>query len=549
MKSESRQTGVALAKLLVGTGIIIPAAGHDLLISGIVADSRQAGPGMLFVAVKGETVDGHDFLAAAVKSGCAAVVVEGKPDDDTSCSLGVPVLVAEDGRRAVAELAANFYGHPEQEMKLIGITGTNGKTTTSYILESMVKAGGGNPGVIGTISYRYGGREEEAPFTTPEPIMLYRMMREMVDQKVDHLIMEVSSHALVQKRLFGIKFDLAVFTNLSHEHLDFHIDMYHYFEAKSRLFSEYLKNDGVAVVMLSEIKESNETDIGWGDKLVDDLFATGRFRKYNDSGEEKGNLLLTCGVKRGDIYVESAVVSLDGTRAEIVGLGDDVNFESRLVGDFNLLNMATAMGVGKVLGLSDRQMARGFGETETVPGRLERVREESGGDFAGMCRVFVDYAHTPDALSGVLLSVKPLCRGRLLVVFGCGGDRDRVKRPLMGEIAGKLSDVAIITSDNSRSEEPQLIMAEIERGLLSAAGPLPRSRVSDLLASGGRGYDIIEARDEAIAAAIEAAAPEDVVLICGKGHENYQLVGGQKHFFDDRLEARKFLRMKLGQGC
>lgn len=545
MKKQTGQTTeITLAELLDGTGIMIPEAGHDLLISGIVADSRQAGPGKLFVAVKGETVDGHDYLAAAVKLGCAGVVVERKPAEE----LGVPVLLVSDGRRAVAELAASFHGHPERELKIVGITGTNGKTTTSYLLESMIRAGGGEPGVLGTVSYRYRGREEDASFTTPEPLVLYGLLREMVDNGVDHLIMEVSSHALVQERLHGIKFDVAAFTNLSHEHLDFHGDMDGYFQAKRRLFLDYLKKEGVAVIMLADEEGC------WGERLVTELLAAG-FQRYGDhlpaKGGDPGNLLLTCGRTRGDLHVAEAEITLEGIRAEIVGLGDEVVFSSPLVGDFNLLNMATALGIGHVLGLSEKQLGDGLAGTASVPGRLERVRPAAGREFAvGKCRVFVDFAHTPDALAGVLRSVRALCKGRLVVVFGCGGDRDRGKRPVMGEIAGSLAEVVIITTDNSRSENPRHIMADIEKGLVAGEQVvLPRLKAAAMLTGGLPGYDVIESRSEAIRVAIAHASGDDVVLICGKGHETYQLVGDKKYFFDDRLEARKYLTEEMKEAA
>ena len=545
MTKESGATSKTLAELISGTGIEVAEGDLTLQICGIVADSRKAGPGQLFVAVKGETVDGHDFLARAVELGCVAVVVEQGLSVAAAKELGVTVLVVADSRRAVAELAANFYGHPEHQLKMIGITGTNGKTTTRYLLESMILAGGGEPGVIGTVNYRFKGCEEGASFTTPEPIALYRMMRGMVESGVDHLIMEVSSHALAQKRLHGIAFDVAAFTNLSHEHLDFHGDMAGYFAAKSRLFTEHLKEDGIAVVMVGDEEEPAGQELAWGDQLVAALLNSGRFYKYDQGSGAEGsgrrNFLLTCGHKRGDIHVAAAEITLEGIKAEIVGLGDEVFFESPLVGDFNLLNMATAMAVGHVLGLSAEQIGRGLAATAKVPGRLERVGRDDG-NGGGQCRVFVDFAHTPDALSGVLQSVRSLCRGRLLVVFGCGGDRDQAKRPIMGEIAGRLADVVIITTDNSRSEAPLDIMTDIEGGLLlEEASLLPKGRVQDLLAAGGKGYDLIESRSEAIRLAISFAAADDVVLICGKGHETYQLVGNKKYFFDDRLEAGKQL--------
>jgi len=541
MTSGTHPNSKTLRQLVVSPGVRIIRGDQDLQVTGVVADSRQVEPGSLFIAVKGETVDGHDYLAGAVKRGCTAVVVEQGCAVDRYHHLEVPVLEAENGRRAIAQLSAEFYDHPDRQLKLIGITGTNGKTTTSYLLEEIIAAGGGVVGVVGTVSYRFRKREEAASFTTPEPTVLYRLMREMADSGVDHLIMEVSSHALSQNRLYGIVFDVAVFTNLSHEHLDFHGEMEGYFAAKSLLFKEHLKEDGVAVVMLADEESPAEETGDWGDRLVDDLVKTGRFRRAGEGGH--GGLLLTCGRNRGDIHIDEAEISLEGIRASAIGLGEALTMRSSLVGDFNLLNMATAVGTGHVLGIKAGQIGRGIAETHVVPGRLERVRAMDGSDFGpGKCRVFVDFAHTPEALSGVIRSVRPLCSGRMVVLFGCGGDRDRAKRLVMGEIAGRLADVAIITSDNSRSEEPMAIMAEIEKGLLAGGSAhLKRGQAAELLLSGSRGYDIIESRSEAIRTAIRNAGPEDVILICGKGHETYQIVGSTRHFFDDRLEAGKQL--------
>jgi UDP-N-acetylmuramyl-tripeptide synthetase len=542
MTNVTQPGSKTLRQLIAKTGVRMISGDQESVVSGVVADSRQVEPGSLFIAVKGEMVDGHDYLAGAVRQGCAAVVVEQGCAVECYHHLEVPVLEAGDGRRAIAQLAAEFYDHPEHRLKLIGITGTNGKTTTSYLLEKIIAAGGGMVGVIGTVSYRYKTIEETASFTTPEPTVLYRLMREMVDGGVDHLIMEVSSHALIQKRLDGIVFDLAVFTNLSHEHLDFHGDMEDYFAAKSLLFEEHLKEDGVAVVMLSDEEDPLEPAGAWGDRLVENLVKSSRFRRPGD-GSEEGSLLHTCGRNRGDIHLGEAEISLEGIRATAIGLEEDLILHSSLVGDFNLLNMATAMGVGHVLGIKAEQIGQGIAETGVVPGRLERVRNQDGNDFGpGKCRVFVDFAHTPEALSGVIQSVRPLCNGRLVVLFGCGGDRDRAKRPVMGEIAGRLADVVIITSDNSRSEDPVAIMAEIEKGLLAGySEPVTSQPAAQLLLTGIRGYDIIESRSEAISVGISKAAPEDVILICGKGHETYQIIGSTRHFFDDRLEAGKQL--------
>jgi len=514
-----------------------PVPGSDVKIVGITADSREVRPGFLFVAVQGGTVDGHKYVGQAVEQGCVAVLVQqgcGVSDK----VLPVPVVSVKDSRLALAELAASFHGHPELDLKIIGLTGTNGKTTSSYLLESIIRADGKEPGVIGTVNYRFCGEERPAPHTTPEPIVLFDVMRQMVDCGVSHLIMEVSSHALSQERLHGLYFDIAVFTNLSRDHLDFHSGMEEYFAAKKKLFTEHLKPEGVAVIVVGE----DSPDV-WGDRLARELLETGNFTRYSPEPAKSGESfrqLLTCGTGRGDVQAAGTVMDLDGIKTELYFPGGRLEVISRLVGDFNLQNILAAVSVGYVLGLERNRLADGVTAMETVPGRLERVSGPPGAkSTAG--KVFVDYAHTPEALAGVLTSLRRLNQGRLITVFGCGGDRDRGKRSIMGEIAGRLSDVSIVTTDNPRTESPEGILADIVQGIKQGCPQLERKGAEILLNKGRRGYDVIPSRKEAIRVAVSFSGPDDVVLISGKGHEDYQIVGRQRHFFDDRLEAGKCL--------
>jgi len=350
--------------------------------------------------------------------------------------------------------------------------------------------------------------------------------------------MEVSSHALALGRVAGLRFDLALFTNLTRDHLDFHGTMAAYFAAKKTLFTEHLKEDGAALVMLSESEDGEEE---WGGHLVEELLATGRFSR-SESGKKTRKLrpgqvpLLTCGRRRGELRIGRAELSLAGINADLLlPDGGGLTINSPLVGDFNLENILVAVGGGWLAGFTPEQLTAGVGAMRRVPGRLERVEVPEGGN----CLVFVDYAHTPDALTRVLVTLRRLGGGRLVVVFGCGGDRDRGKRPLMGAAAGQLADVVLVTSDNPRSEEPLAIMAEIEPGICPAGGQplLPRLRAESLLAGGGRGYDLVVSRRQAIRLAVGCARPGDVVLLAGKGHEDYQIIGRQKFYFDDRHEA------------
>ncbi len=487
-------------------------------VDTVTADSRQAGPGSVFVALRGSAADGHDYIDQAVARGCRHLVVEKSPG-----SLeGVSVARVRDTHQALGRLAAAVYDFPARSLTMIGLTGTNGKTTVSWIVEQMLASCGFQVGVIGTVNYRYRDRSgtsvtRPAPLTTPDPVALQALLREMVDAGVSHVVMETSSHALDQGRLEGINFDVAVFTNLSRDHLDYHGSMEEYFQAKKLLFTRYLKQGGRPVVVIDPERSKDD----WGTSLAEEL----RDRLS----------VVTCGFGE-ECVVRATDASLDlhGFDCTLFLAGQEYGLHSSLTGRYNLLNVLAAAGVGKALGLDDRAVVKGLGQLAPVPGRLERVRLAGAGSQGPT--VFVDYAHTPDALANVLQTLRNLVRGRLICIFGCGGDRDRGKRPLMGQVAGEYADIAVVTSDNPRSEDPQAIIDEICEGLEKKNSS--RLAVATLFNDGAaHGHVSVPDRRSAIAVGCSLAGSEDIVLIAGKGHEEYQILGDKRIFFDDRLEA------------
>jgi len=491
-------------------------------ITAVTSDSREAGPGSLFVALRGSRVDGHDYVVQAIRQGCSCVVVERDPG-----SLpGGTVVRVTDSHAALGVLSAAFHRFPARSMIMIGLTGTNGKTTVSWLLEQMLQNSGFRVGVIGTVNYRYLDRSgkqvvEKAPLTTPGPVLLQQLLRRMADEGVTHVVMETSSHALVQKRLEGICFDLGVFTNLSRDHLDFHGTMEEYFAAKKLLFTRFLKKNGWAVIVADQGGQQN----GWGQQLGIEL--------ARDAVQLK---ILTCGFGHDcTVQADRIFQDINGFSCRL-GLADkDFFVSSGLTGRYNVLNVLAAAGVGVGLGMEPQDIVQGLGKVQAVPGRLERVLLP-GADDRVLPAVFVDYAHTPDALKNVLQTVKKLANGRVICVFGCGGDRDRGKRSLMGAVAAELADLAIVTSDNPRSEEPEAIVREVAAGLAVAGST--ELLATELFVGGARqGFTCITNRKTAIYTACSTAGPEDIVLIAGKGHENYQILGRERIFFDDRLES------------
>jgi UDP-N-acetylmuramyl-tripeptide synthetase len=465
----------------------------DLEIADVRDDSRHVSKGDLFLATRGQTTDGHRFLDVAAQRGAVAAIVA---DDAREPFAGVRIRVPSTSQ-ALARVAANRWGRPADALTLIGVTGTNGKTTTTFLAEGLVRAHGGVPGVLGTVTYRFAGVERPAPFTTPSPLLLHQTLAEMRAAGVTHVAMEVSSHALALDRVAGLRFRVAAFTNLTQDHLDFHGTMEAYRDAKAQLFAQYLAPDGAGVILIDR-----EGGL--------DMLASVRGRAISVSAAGAS----------ADVRMTRVEQSVDGIAAEVATPNGPVALRSSLIGGFNVENLALAVGIGVALDLSPGQIAAGLASVRGVPGRLERVPSERG--FG----VFVDYAHTPDALERVMAALRPLTRGRLIVVFGCGGDRDKTKRPKMGAAVARDADLPIVTSDNPRTEDPQAIVDMIVEG------------VKTVRASG---FIVEIERRRAIELALEAAREGDVVLIAGKGHEDYQIVGTHKLHFDDREQAREAL--------
>jgi UDP-N-acetylmuramoyl-L-alanyl-D-glutamate--2,6-diaminopimelate ligase len=477
--------------------------GKDPEVSGVTLDSRAVRQGTLFVAARGEKRDGHEFAKAAAQAGAAAVIAEREVD----CAPA-PLLLAADARRAAALCAANFHGRPGEKLTVLGVTGTNGKTTTTYLVEGCARAAGIPIGVLGTVSYRIAAKARPASHTTPESTELQALLAEMVAGGDRLAVLEVSS--LAQSRADGIPFAAAAFTNLTRDHLDFHGTMEAYLAAKRRLFVELLREGGVAVV---------NADDPHGEALAAELSGMGK-------------TVWTFSTRKAAALRASEVqLSLAGIRARVETPRGKLALESPLVGPHNLDNRLAAIGLALAAGLSLDAVARGLAACAGAPGRLERV-EKNG------VRAFVDYAHSDDALSRACAALRAVEPRRLVVVFGCGGDRDRGKRPLMGKAAGAAADLVVVTSDNPRTENPDAIIAEIVPGVEDAGLALLHP---DDAREGARGYVIEADRGRAIRLALAAAKSGDAVLIAGKGHEDYQIVGTEKRHFDDREQARQAL--------
>lgn len=463
-------------------------------ITDLVYDSRQATPGCLFVCLEGLSSDGHRFAAQAVAAGAAAVVVRVMPDP----AVTVPLVFVNDTREALARLAGAYYGRPTRSLALAGVTGTNGKTTTTHFLTAVAQAAGEKTGRIGTIGYDVAGQHFDAPHTTPESPVLNRLFRQMVGAGVRFAAMEVSSHALEQRRSFGLDFAAVLFTNLTQDHLDYHADIEAYYVAKRRLFRGAERGSTAAPVAVIN------ADDPAGRRLA---------------GEADGRVV-TFGAEQPADY-RATVRRMDGTGTELSlsTPAGPLDLSLKMVGPFNVLNAAGAAAAMLELGYAREAVSTGLATLPGVPGRMEPV--DCGQPFA----VIVDYAHTPDALERVLRATRVATAGRLIAVFGCGGDRDRTKRPIMGRLATELADLTFITSDNPRSEVPAAIVAEIEAGARA----------------GGHAYEAVVDRRTAIGRALHAAAPGDAVVIAGKGHEPYQILADRTIHFDDREEASAVL--------
>ncbi len=471
-------------------------------VATVAHDSRAVSPGSVFVAIRGQRADGAKFAADAVKRGAVAIVAESA----APAGFPVPWIKTTDARLALAELAAIFYGRPSDSLTVVGVTGTNGKTTTTYLLASVFDAAGMPCGRIGTVTFRIGsgaGDERDASHTTPEASEIQRLLREMVDRGSKACAMEVSSHALVLHRVANMRFAAAIFTNLTRDHLDFHGDMAQYFAAKRRLF-EMLPAGAPAIVNVDDPK---------GAELAASL-----------------PRVTTFAIDRpADVRATHLHSSLEGLAFTVETPRGTIDMRSPLVGRPNVYNILGVVAAASALDLPAPAIEEGIARLERVPGRFQIVSASTDD-----VRVVVDYAHTDDALKNLLETARPLSPGRLITVFGCGGDRDRTKRPLMGAVAGRLSDFVVLTSDNPRSEDPDRIIEEIKLGLAPAPEPgAPKRHTTPFATSPDRRL--------AIEQAIRSAKPGDLVIIAGKGHEKYQVIGDRTLPFDDVEAARAAL--------
>ena len=487
------ELGVELERkgLLDGAASALP---PSAVVTGIACDSRRVERGHVFVALQGLRADGADFARQALDRGAVAIVSERQAPPSLA-----PWITVGDARLALAVLAAAFYRHPSDEMQVVGITGTNGKTTTAYLVASIFEAAGEHCGILGTTGYKVGDEMRDATHTTPEAPDVQSLLREMADRGCGACAMEVSSHALSLRRVDDVRFAAGVFTNLTRDHLDFHADMEAYFQSKRRLF-EMLPPGAPALINLDDPRGASLVDVG--------------------------RRPVTYAINRpADITPGALSIALDGLTFDVRTPRGTLHVRSALVGRPNVYNILAAVSTGTALGASFSAIERGVRDLAGVPGRFQVV---SGAKDEVV--VVVDYAHTDDALRNLLETARPLARGRLITVFGCGGDRDRTKRPLMGAVAGRLSDLILITSDNPRGEDPQRIIDEVLRGITADTRRGSEQRVL-----------AVPDRRRAIDTAIELARPGDLVLVAGKGHEKYQVIGGQALPFDDVAVAREAL--------
>ncbi|WP_421655834.1 UDP-N-acetylmuramoyl-L-alanyl-D-glutamate--2,6-diaminopimelate ligase [Leptothermofonsia sp. ETS-13] len=495
-----------LRELLAAVPEIAPLSDHpalDLEVKGLATNSLACQPGDVFIGMPGTRVDGGDFWAGAIAAGAIAAIVSPQAAQKASSSgqstLGREpcIISASDMVRACAQLAAAFYRYPAQQMKLVGVTGTNGKTTTTHLIEFLLNQAQKPTALLGTLYARWRSYQQTAAHTTPFAVELQRQLAEALAAGCEYGVMEVSSHALAQGRVLSCPFEVAVFTNLTQDHLDFHRDMDDYFSAKALLFNtDYLK--GRAVINL---------DDSYGQRLIQQ---TGQAQVWSYSTQNS----------EADLWTSDLSYGPDGVSGVLHAPQGKVPFRSPLVGQFNLSNLLAAIGAALHLGLELEEMVAALPSFSGVPGRMEQVHIAPNQDIS----VIVDYAHTPDSLENLLRAARPFIQGRMVCVFGCGGDRDRGKRPKMGKIAADLADGVYVTSDNPRTEDPQRILQDILEGIPDSVQPI-----------------VIADRAEAIRTAILQAQPGDGVLIAGKGHEDYQILGTEKIHFDDREQARAAL--------
>jgi len=488
---------VLLSNLLAGLPLSLVSLVEDRKIRGIAYDSRQVERDFLFVAVKGYQTDGHLYVPDALERGACAVILQ----DMVAVPGNISWALGADTRKILAQTAARYYDYPARKMKMVGVTGTNGKTTTANLIEAIYREHGMSTGLIGTIHNRIGDRLLPVEHTTPESADLQQLLAEMAAAGVQVVAMEVSSHALVLHRVEECAFDTAVFTNLTQDHLDFHGDMQQYLEAKSLLFSGLGRDDGKHGAKCAVVNID--------DPAAEQIIAACRVP------------VITCGInKDADVKARDVRVTAHGVTFTVVQGDEQVDLKLKLTGKFNAYNALAAVAAGLADHIPMPTIKAALERVTGVPGRFELVN--GGQDFA----VVVDYAHTPDGLANVLATAREFTTNKLICLFGCGGDRDRAKRPMMGAIAARMSDLVVVSSDNPRSEDPLAIIEDVLVGVRQVAGA---------------NYTVVADRREAIKQAIGAAAPGDVVLIAGKGHEDYQIIGSRRVHFDDREEAGEAL--------
>lgn len=466
----------------------------DTSITGLTYDSRQAGPGIAFVALRGTKADGHEYISTAIEAGAAAIIAEQAPPDDVK----IPWVHVKFTRIALAQAAAALYGFPAQKLAIGAVTGTNGKTTTAFLLHHLLNQGQKRCGLLSTVIYDLGGQQVPSTHTTPESLEIQHLLSQMLDNGCRAVSMEASSHALDQERMHGLPIAAGIFTNLTQDHLDYHGTMEAYYVAKVRLFETIAQQSKGAMII--------NADDAWGRKLITRYESTGRVVRY---GYGVGF----------DFRAVNVRFDLTGTTFELEAIGRTFLVRTPLIGDFNVYNSLGALAAAHAMGLNLRETVAHLKNAPQVPGRLERVTEATT-----KFQVFVDYAHTPDAIENALKTVRALRPRRLIIVFGCGGGRDRSKRPLMAAAAEAGSDICVLTSDNPRFDDPQVIIADAVKGFAR-----PKNHVT------------IVDRREAIKIALENARAGDIVLIAGKGHEDYQDIQGKKHPFDDRRVVRQLM--------
>ncbi|MEN6356057.1 MAG: UDP-N-acetylmuramoyl-L-alanyl-D-glutamate--2,6-diaminopimelate ligase [Armatimonadota bacterium] len=487
-----------LTKSITGCRVV---NANDVEVTGIAYDSRKVKPGYIFVAMQGGSFDGHQFITSALDSGAVAIVAEREVQE--ALDRGVPYVVADNGRIAMGEIAAPFYDYPSRKIKLIGVTGTSGKTTVTHLIQSIFQTAGMKSGLIGTLGAKIDGEFIETEHTTPESLDVQRILAQMVDMGAQVVAMEVSSHGLYEGRTIGCEFDCGVFTNIARDHLDFHITEEAYLDAKIILFRDLPKTSGKSFYAAINLDDSK------ADKVI---------------AASDGSVITFGMDPKADVVASDAKVTEKSVSFNMTGRGKSVPVRMSIGGAFNVYNALSAASVGIALGLDLDTISKGLAKATSVPGRFESV--ECGQDFG----VIVDYAHTPDELENVLQTARTLTDKRLIAVFGCGGNRDKGKRPIMGKIGVDLADLVVITSDNPRKEDPDAIIKDILAGI-------PEDKKSNVTVEPDRAQAICEA--------INMAETGDLVVIAGKGHEDYQIFANRTIHFDDREQASHALELRV----